>query len=88
MQTWKLISAIAALTVATSAQANSFGDYQCLDDCSGHQAGFDWAEQNQIDDEASCSTFSTSFNEGCVSFVQGTASAVDDDDDDDDDDDE
>lgn len=81
MQTWKLISAIATLTFAISAQANSFGGYQCIGDCSGHQAGFDWAEQNQIDDEASCSTSSNSFNEGCVSFVQDTASAVDDDDD-------
>lgn len=67
----------------TTASAASFDGYPCLTDCSGHQAGYDWAEQNDIDDESSCSTPSSSFNQGCESYVEentATATAEDDDD--------
>lgn len=50
---------IVTLLTVGNAQADTFDGYECLGDCSGHQAGFDWAEQNQIADEASCSTPST-----------------------------
>lgn len=39
-------------------------------DCSGHQAGYDWAEQRDIDDEDDCGGNSESFIEGCKAFVQ------------------
>ena len=68
---------------STSANANTFDGYECSDDCSGHQAGYDWAEQNDIDDEDACDTPSQSFNEGCQSYVgggSGVASSSDDDD--------
>ncbi|WP_226924936.1 hypothetical protein [Stutzerimonas stutzeri] len=70
---------------STSANANTFDGYECSDDCSGHQAGYDWAEQNDIDDEDACDTPSQSFNEGCQSYVEGgsgVASSSDDDEDD------
>jgi opacity protein-like surface antigen len=60
----------------TTVSADTFDGYECTDDCSGHQAGYDWAEQNDIDDEDSCDTPSESFNEGCQSFVQGGSGIV------------
>jgi hypothetical protein len=42
---------------------------------SGHQAGYDWAQENGIDDESACETAgdshnSPSFAEGCTAYVQ------------------
>lgn len=48
----------------------SFGDYDCTEDCSGHEAGYDWAEENDIYDEYDCDGNSNSFNEGCLSYVE------------------
>ena len=49
----------------------------------GHDAGYQWAEENEIDDTASCSTPSSSFNEGCEEYVEEnetpTGSTYDDD---------
>ena len=47
----------------------------CTVDCGGHQAGYDWAEQHDIDDEDNCGGNSESFIEGCKAYVreqQGT----------------
>lgn len=69
---------------STSANASAFDGYECSDDCSGHQAGYDWAEQNDIDDEDACDTPSQSFNEGCQSYVEGGSGVYSSSDDDDD----
>jgi hypothetical protein len=48
----------------------------CNVDCSGHQAGYDWTEQHDIDDEDNCGGNSKSFIEGCMTYVierQGVA---------------
>lgn len=66
------------------ASADTFDGYECTDDCSGHQAGYDWAEQNDTDNEDSCDTPSQSFNEGCLSFVEGGSGIASSDDDDED----
>lgn len=47
-----------------------FGNYECTVDCSGHQAGYDWAEDNAIDDEDDCTGNSQSFIEGCIQYVE------------------
>jgi hypothetical protein len=39
-----------------------YGD-ECTEDCSGHEAGYEWAEENDIDDVDDCSGNSSSFNE-------------------------
>ena len=67
----------------TTVSADSFGGYECTEDCSGHQAGYDWAEQNGIDDESSCSTPSDSFNQGCESYVEENAAVTEDEEDED-----
>lgn len=42
----------------------------CTIDCSGHEAGYRWAEENGIDDPNECDGNSNSFNEGCQSYVE------------------
>ncbi|NJK70654.1 MAG: hypothetical protein HC932_00060 [Thermales bacterium] len=54
---------------------DSYGDYRkveddnCTVDCSGHEAGYKWAEDNYIDDENDCGGNSNSFIEGCEEYV-------------------
>jgi len=47
-----------------------FGEYKCTDDCSGHYAGYEWAEKNGIDSIDGCTGNSQSFIEGCKVFVE------------------
>ena len=79
-----LIAISAVLFVAWSADsaaAQTFGGNDCTDDCSGHAAGYRWAEENGIDDAASCSANSQSFNEGCETFLADPYRGADEDDD-------
>lgn len=41
----------------------------CLDDCSGHLAGYEWAKEKDLLDYNSCNTGSFSFDEGCELYV-------------------
>ncbi|MBY6279786.1 hypothetical protein [Stenotrophomonas maltophilia] len=45
------------------------GNYICTQDCSGHEAGFEWAQENDITDESDCGGNSMSFIEGCEAFA-------------------
>ena len=47
----------------------SFNGYPCTDDCSGHNAGYQWAEENSISTPDDCDGKSDSFNEGCFSYL-------------------
>ena len=49
---------------------NYFHGYKCETDCSGHEAGYNWASTNNIEDEYYCSNESESFEEGCRIFVE------------------
>ena len=56
------------------AAPQTFAGYQCTDDCSGHEAGYDWAETRDIENEDTCDSLETnseSFKEGCKAFVSG-----------------
>lgn len=48
----------------------TFGDYECTEDCSGHEAGYEWAEENSVEDVDDCGGNSDSFIEGCYSYVE------------------
>jgi len=68
--------------------ASFFSGHDCTEDCSGHEAGYKWAEQHAIDDEDDCDTAgdnsnSPSFAEGCKAFVDGENSSDSDRDDED-----
>ncbi len=49
---------------------SNYSGYGCTDDCSGHQAGYDWAELNDITDPYDCSGNSQSFIEGCEEYAE------------------
>src|ERR1700674_5874785 len=47
-----------------------FHGYPCTVDCSGHEAGYQWASDRGIVDEADCTGNSDSFIEGCKAYVE------------------
>lgn len=48
----------------------TYKGYDCTVDCSGHRAGYNWADRRGIDDENDCEGNSNSFREGCLSYVE------------------
>lgn len=70
----KLFPVIAVLALASSASvAQTFKGYDCTQDCSGHEAGYDWAERKGIASENDCGGNSNSFIEGCRAYVEENA---------------
>jgi len=51
----------------------SLHGYPCTVDCSGHDAGYDWAKGKGITDPAQCSGNSLSFIEGCRAAASDSA---------------
>ena len=54
-----------------SIKEETFYGYNCKGDCSGHKAGYDWANKNNITDFDGCVGKSNSFIEGCMAYIQG-----------------
>lgn len=48
----------------------SYGGYGCTQDCSGHEAGYNWAMEREIDDPDNCGGKSWSFEEGCRAYAE------------------
>lgn len=64
-----------------SAQAQTFGDFNCTVDCSGHEAGYNWADQHGIHNEEDCPDGnSQSFHEGCIAYTRDSNQGADEDD--------
>lgn len=55
---------------APVAAPRDFGGYACTQDCSGHEAGYEWAAENGIQDPAQCGGNSQSFIEGCQDYAE------------------
>jgi hypothetical protein len=53
-----------------AAHAQYSGSYGCTSDCSGHEAGYAWAERNDIADPAMCGGHSQSFIGGCMDYAE------------------
>lgn len=53
---------------ATFADVGDTSD--CTEDCSGHDAGFEWARDNGITDASDCGGNSNSFIEGCETYAE------------------
>lgn len=51
-------------------QPQYFYGYRCTDDCSGHQAGYDWARRTGVYYLHECRGNSQSFIEGCKAWVK------------------
>ena len=56
----------------TTPQATTleFHGYACTNDCSGHEAGYKWAEENHTTNISECEGNSQSFNEGCQAYLE------------------
>jgi hypothetical protein len=65
-----LIAFSSLALVCSHASAGDFKGYPCTEDCSGHEAGYEWAERKDIDEESDCSGNSQSFIEGCQAYVE------------------
>ncbi|WP_408987988.1 hypothetical protein [Rhizobium sp. PRIMUS64] len=74
-------SALLGPSFATPGFAQSFGGNACVDNCEGHRAGYEWAENNGIQSEDDCSGNSSSFEEGCRTYVEDSEPEVEYDDD-------
>lgn len=48
----------------------TFKGDDCLYDCSGHEAGYEWAEDKGISDPDDCGGKSQSFIEGCEAYAE------------------
>lgn len=55
-----------------------FGGYECTSDCSGHRAGYEWAQARGIESPDDCSGRSQSFIEGCQAYAEEQSQAGDD----------
>jgi hypothetical protein len=60
-------------TAVAGSYVESRGDSECTQDCSGHDAGYQWAEEHGIDDADDCGGNSSSFIEGCQAYVEDNA---------------
>ena len=63
-------------TEGSEKNAREFAGYECTVDCSGHEAGYKWAEEHGISDGDDCDragehSNSPSFAEGCHAYVDG-----------------
>ncbi|MBP0630704.1 hypothetical protein [Cupriavidus sp. AcVe19-1a] len=56
----------------TQGQASNerFFGARCTQDCSGHEAGYDWAADNDISDPDQCTGDSQAFVEGCQDYAE------------------
>jgi len=48
-------------------------NWTCTDDCSGHDAGYEWASDHGITDPDDCGGNSDSFIEGCQAYANEQA---------------
>jgi len=55
---------------SNSETSNTFHGNTCTGDCSGHEAGYEWAEEKGITDPSDCGGNSNSFIEGCKSYAE------------------
>ena len=56
--------------LAGSAYVDVGSPYGCTEDCSGHEAGFAWARDNDVEDASDCGGNSYSFIEGCEAYAE------------------
>ena len=57
--------------VPVSSVPSQFKGYHCTQDCSGHRAGYEWAQRKGITNAEQCGGNSPSFIEGCRAFAEG-----------------
>jgi hypothetical protein len=68
-------SAQEQLSDASFEDVGDTGD--CTQDCSGHDAGFEWARDEGVTDSSECSGTSQSFIEGCEAYASAVEEQAD-----------
>jgi len=72
-----VLIAFSVFLEASASASPSFEGYPCTEDCSGHQAGYVWAEEHGITSADNCGGNSQSFIEGCQAAAQATEQSAD-----------
>lgn len=65
-----IFAALFLLCIPGFAKAADFNGYLCTQDCSGHEAGYNWAQDKGIEDPDDCGGNSNSFTEGCKAYAE------------------
>lgn len=69
-----------AANAEAEVQGTTYADqgepYGCTDDCSGHEAGYQWADDNDVTDPDDCGGNSQSFIEGCQAHAEAYQEAL------------
>jgi len=69
-----------AANAEAEVQGTTYADqgepYGCTDDCSGHEAGYPWADDNDVTDPDDCGGDSQSFIEGCQAHAEAYQEAL------------
>ena len=64
------VLAMFARIYAANTEDRTSAGLTCTVDCSGYDAGYNWAEQRGIDDQDYCPDGNKFFYEGCVAYVE------------------
>jgi hypothetical protein len=59
-----------------STYQENFGSADCTSDCSGHNAGFEWAQNRGLSDRSECSGNNNSFIGGCEAYFDEVESRM------------
>jgi hypothetical protein len=63
---------LAAMLLPTAQRSGPlFCEYRCTQDCSGHEAGYRWAQRKSLTSRHQCGGNSQSFIEGCLAYIEG-----------------
>lgn len=62
--------------VSDTTYADQGQPYGCTDDCSGHEAGYQWANEHEVANPEDCSGNSASFIEGCRARAEAYQEAL------------
>jgi hypothetical protein len=81
MKTFLAAGLVTVALLGPAQAGKEFGGYECTSGCSANVAGFRWAKQHRITDEAACRGRSNSFADGCRVYVGDPDHTVDEDDD-------
>lgn len=76
----RILILIGLLASKTAFADPTFAGYSCTQDCSGHEAGYEWAQKHDIDNPDNCGGNSQSFIEGCMAYANGLSPDIEDDD--------
>jgi hypothetical protein len=66
----------AAEAVAETTYQDQGTPYGCTQDCSGHDAGYEWAKDHDVTDAGDCGGDSQSFVEGCEAYAEAYEQAL------------